>query len=258
MRASRSPAASAGRMLPDEEVTPSTVTSLKAQRAILRQRTLFEFCPPTEGPQHERGLPKNRADFEESAQHSLPWGDHVKSGTQVDETGIFRVLSHNVNGLSPANNHADVVQLAIAMAEKSVSLFALQETNRNFERRSMVDSFHRVIRSHSTHHHGAVSSAKLQWPHDYQPGGTAVSIRNQWATRFLEKGADTLGRWSWITVAGRGTRKITFISAYRVCDGAKEASITSRTVRAQQEWMYADRGHSSIDLRKQFVDDIII
>ena len=52
--------------------------------------------------------------------------------------------------------------------------------------------------------------------------------------------------------------KITFISAYRVCDGAKEASITSRTVRAQQEYMYADRGHSSIDLRRQIVDDMIV
>jgi hypothetical protein len=67
-----------------------------------------------------------------------------------------------------------------------------------------------------------------------------------------------MGRWSWLTIARRGTQKITFISAYRVSDGAKEASITSRTVRAQQEWMYADRGHSLINLRQQFVADIII
>ena len=30
-------------MLPDKEVTESTVTSLQAQRATLRQRTLFEY-----------------------------------------------------------------------------------------------------------------------------------------------------------------------------------------------------------------------
>jgi hypothetical protein len=98
----------------------------------------------------------------------------------------------------------------------------------------------------------------LQWPQDYQPGGTAVSIRNQWATRFLSKGSDVYGRWSWLTVAGRGTRKITFISAYQVCDGAAEAAITARTIRAQQEWMYADRGFSTVNLRKQFVTDIIM
>ena len=112
----------------------------------------------------------------------------------------------------------------------------------------MLDSFHNVIRGISSHHHGVVSSAKLQLPTDYQPGGTAVSVRDKWASRFLTKGSDDLGRWSWITLTGRGTTKITFISGYRVCDGASESSITSRTVRSQQEWTYADRGLPQVDL----------
>ena len=248
----------AGRRLPDEEVAPSTVSNLAKLSARLRQRTLFEYVPSVEGPKHERGLSKEKTEFICLPQHTLPWGDHVISGTEVNTNGVFRLISHNVNGLSTANNHADVVHMASSMAEKSVALFGLQETNRNFERPAMVDTFHRVIRSFSTHHHGAVSSAKLQWPCDYQPGGTAVSIRNQWATRFLERGADVYGRWSWLTLAGRGTTKISFISAYRVCDGASEASITSKTVRAQQEWMYADRGKSSINLRTQFVSDMTV
>ena len=98
------------------------------------------------------------------------------SGQQVTENGIFRLVSHNVNGLLPANIHIDVVDMAKAMEEKEVAIFGLQETNQNFERPSMVDSFHRVIRGTSTHHHGVVSSAKLQWPQDYQPGGTSISI----------------------------------------------------------------------------------
>ena len=118
-------------MLPDEEFTESTVTSLQAQRATLRQQTLFEYGLPTEGSHHERGLPKVQADFEESEQHSLPWGDHVISEEQGDESGIFRVISHNVNGLSSVSEHADVVHMATAMAEKRVSLFGIQETNRN-------------------------------------------------------------------------------------------------------------------------------
>jgi exonuclease III len=118
------------------------------------------------------------------------------------DSGIFRIVSHNVNGLSLANDNADVVHMAVSMADKEVAIFGLQETNRNFERPSMVESFHRVIRNTSTHHNGAVSSAKLQWPQDYQPGGTAVSICNQWATRFLSKGSDGYGRWSWLTVVG--------------------------------------------------------
>ena len=166
----------AGRKLPDEEVIPSSVSMLQSKKAKLRQRTLFEYNLPTTGPNHERGLPKERAEFDCPLQHSTPWGDTIVSGQTVIENGIFRLISHNVNGLSPTNNHIDVVDMARAMSEKEVAIFGLQETNRNFERPSMVDSFHRVIRGTSTHHHGVVSSAKLQWPQDYQPGGTAISI----------------------------------------------------------------------------------
>jgi hypothetical protein len=112
---------------------------------MLRQKTLFEYGLPTEGPKHERGLPKYRAEFANPRQQSTPWGDTIVSGQQVIETRIFRLISHNVNGLLPANNHIDVVDMAKAMAEKEVAIFGLQETNRNFERSSMVDSFHWVI-----------------------------------------------------------------------------------------------------------------
>jgi hypothetical protein len=147
-----------------------------------------------------------------------------------------------------------VLHFAHAIADKAVAVFGIQETNQNFERQHILTSFHRIISKVSTHHQGAVSSAKMQWPQDYQPGGTAVSIRNKWAARYLEKGSDDLGRWSWLTIAGQGTTKITFLTAYRVRDGAAEAPITARTVRGQQEWMYADRGYATINLRQQFVN----
>jgi hypothetical protein len=41
------------------------------------------------------------------------------------------------------------------------------------------------------HHRGAVSSAVVM-ALDVPTGGTAVSVRNKWATRFLAKGADPL------------------------------------------------------------------
>jgi hypothetical protein len=167
-----------GRTLPDEEVTLSVVSLLESRRAMLRQRTLFEYGMPTTGLQHERGLPKVRTEFESSPQNSIPWGDPIISGRQVLDSGIFRLVSHNVNGLSPANDNADVVNMAASMADKEVAIFGLQETNRNFEQPSMVESFHRVIRNTSTHHNGAVSSAKLQWPQDYQP----MALRYRFAT----------------------------------------------------------------------------
>ena len=147
---------------------------------------------------------------------------------------------------------------AATIQDKAVSLFGIQETNCNFERPAMVSSFHDVLRGVSKQHKGAVSSAKLQWPSNYQPGGTAISVRNQWATRLLDKGSDDLGRWSWLTLAGRGNTRITCISGYRVCDGVLSAPITARTSRAQQAWMNADRGEAQVNLRDKFMSDLTV
>ena len=82
----------AGRTLLDEEVTPSSVSMLASKKAMLRQKTLFEYGLPTTGPNHERGLPKEREEFECPIQHSTPWGDNIVSGQQVAENGIFRLV----------------------------------------------------------------------------------------------------------------------------------------------------------------------
>ena len=214
----------AGRPLPDEEVGETSVSNLTQMRARLRQRTLHEYSNPVqpldESTNQQGRSPLSRTDIGVDHLASIPWGDPVVSKQEVEETDTFRIISHNVNGLSTADQQADVLHFANAIADKAVALFGIQETNRNFERQQMLTSFHRVITQVSTHHHGVVSLARMQWPQDYQPGGTAVSIRNKWATRYLGKGSDDLGRWSWLTIAGQGTTMITFISAYRVCNGA--------------------------------------
>ena len=187
----------------------------QSEPGSLRQQTLFRYAVPSSTGRTYRlessgnttvAAPRTPAVINElsSQQHSVLWGDNHVSGDRVDTKGFFRVLSHNVNGLSTTDDNASVRSFAAAMREKSVSLFVIQETNRNFERPLMISSFYDVIRGVSTQHKGVVSSAKLKWPTNYQLGGTAVSVRNQWATRLLDKGSDDLGRWSWLTLAGRG------------------------------------------------------
>ena len=100
------------------------------------------------------GLSKAKPRFKSPPQHSVPWGGHIISGTEVDDGGIFRIVSHNVDGLSLADNNADMVHMAASMADIAVALFGLQETNRNFERQRMADSYHQAVRRVSTHYHG--------------------------------------------------------------------------------------------------------
>ena len=140
--------------------------------------------------------------------------------------------------------------------EKECATVAITEPNRNFDMPKMRADYINTMRNASMHHQTALGSAQMGWPNNYQPGGNAISVRNKWATRFIEKGSDAMGRWSHTTLTGKGTTRVTFIVAYRVCDGGNEAPITSRTIRAQQEWIYATQGKTKVNLRKQCMIDL--
>jgi hypothetical protein len=179
---SRPPAQVAGRPLPDEEVTASTV-SLLVKKDVLRQRKIFEFGVHSREPNNRNGFSTEQLERDAfSPVNSVIWGDPHKSGEEVKAHGLFRVLSHNVNSLSTFNNNENVRRFAASMKDKSVAVFGLQETNRNFQHQSLVDSFHRIISGASSQHKGAVASAQIGWQSHYQPGGTAVSVRDEWAT----------------------------------------------------------------------------
>ena len=126
----------AGQPLPDDIDNQSTVIKLKARGRRLTQRTLFQFG--TADIRASNGQSKRTQDFPTSMQDSIPWGDHQVSGKKATENGYFRVLSHNVNGLSKANSQVDVTDFARAIADKAVGLFGIQETNRNFQRPHML------------------------------------------------------------------------------------------------------------------------
>ena len=198
-------------LIPSQVVGNNTIGSLQQQR-------LSQYFGS--GGTRAHPISSNSAAAGSQQQSSVPWGDYHLPGKAVTAVRLFRVYSQNVNGLSTANGNLEVQELAQSLAMKSVAVAGIQETNRNFERTNVAQSFHSCFRHTSTHHQGSVSSAQLHFQSDYQPGGTAVMALNKWATRFLSKGSDVSGRWSWLTLVGSGTLKITFISAYRVCDGA--------------------------------------
>ena len=119
----------AGRLQLDEEVTTSSESRPHQQGGRLRQTNLFQFG--SSATKHWRS--KKASDFTSAPHDSIPWGDILISGQEVLDSGIFWVLSRNVNGLSKACHQADVLNFARAMKDKAVSLFGIQETNRNFE-----------------------------------------------------------------------------------------------------------------------------
>lgn len=91
----------------------------------------------------------------------------------------------------------------------------------------------------------------------YQPGGTATVLCNNWTSCLITNGEDPLGlgRWSFITLRGKGTKKVTIITAYN-------ASLTygDRTNNRQQRVLshlhIAHKQHISANPRRQFILDL--
>jgi hypothetical protein len=50
----------------------------------------------------------------------------------------------------------------------------------------------------------------------YQPGGTATVICENWTSRVIDRGEDPLGlgRWTFVTLRGKGSKKLTVVTAY--------------------------------------------
>ena len=92
----------AGRPIPEEEETPSRTSALAPRGRRLTQRTLFQYG--TKAARSQQGKSKRSQDYSLTTQESLPWGDYHASGREAKEKGYFRILSHNVNGLSKANH----------------------------------------------------------------------------------------------------------------------------------------------------------
>ena len=83
-------------------------------------------------------------------------------------------------------------------------------------------------------------------------GGTVTMASGRWIPRKVKSGADSKGRWSYITLKGKGTRKVTFITAYRVC---QQKSIGTCTISKQQQNDFIESGEFGVNLRKRLITE---
>ena len=88
----------------------------------------------------------------------------------------------------------------------------------------------------------------------YKRGGTLTIARGNWAGRVIQKGQDTLGRWSYITLLGKGGKKLKIITTYRVCK--KNHNNGECTIRAQQERDLLESRKKLLDPRDELLKDL--
>eukprot|EP00957_Ditylum_brightwellii_P177657 13532161-Ditylum_brightwellii.AAC.1 len=67
-------------------------------------------------------------------------------------------------------------------------------------------------------------------------------------------GADQFGQWSYVTLSGKNKRKVTVVTAYRVCKNSL-ATAEENTCQMQQWRSLRKQGVEVPDPRKQFMTD---
>jgi hypothetical protein len=166
-------------------------------------------------------------------------------------------MYQNQNGIKMENDLSELRQTGALVAAYQVDMLCLAETNLDWEAREVKSKVTQVLRKYRKSSKVATSSSSWSNDTSYLPGGTLTLAGNPWSTRATT-GSDTsgMGRWSEATINGK-KKKVTFITAYRVCQ-KKGAQAGSKTAYWQQCCIMRSRGkpNDQIDPRNIMLEDL--
>jgi hypothetical protein len=166
-------------------------------------------------------------------ENELPlWGHSLET---IDPDKTLRIILQNPNGIKTNLSDHDFHFSLSTCHQIGAGILCLAETNTNWNMLSQPSNTHRIMRKVWTTSNLQVSQGKESFKSSYQPGGTLTAIVGRWTSRVISKGVDPhgLGRWSYITIRGKGDKIITVITGYRVCSSTL-GSIGEKTAYKQQ------------------------
>jgi hypothetical protein len=181
---------------------------------------------------------------------------------EIDTSKIFRVLLQNPNGIRPYEKDLDFHYSLSKCSALGIGAISIAETKLNWSGLSshkMRQWFHQTWQFSSL----STSQASERFSSYYQPGGSLTAIVDRRTPKVLEKGEDPygLGRWSYITLRGKNSMKITIITAYRV-NQKTPSSAGPKTAFMQQygaiqtELLKQNIVNHSPDPHRQFILDL--
>ena len=165
---------------------------------------------------------------------------------------VLRAAFQNINGITTDNFiGAEEVE---AMDHLGIDLLGLIETNINWsiDRRLQLSA---MIKLKFNDGRFVTSSMKAPSETSYLPGGTAMITRGHNCGRVYRRGADPLGRFTWMALRGRNNTGLLVITGYRVCQNS--GTTAGPDTAYMREWeALREEGDTSPDPRKAILDAI--
>jgi hypothetical protein len=169
---------------------------------------------------------------------------------------VMRFYHQNIRGAKSYSNWNKWKDGMNWMAENKVSIALLAETNTTWTFKNKQDAENAAKQSTGSAILSACSSTDQRMT-DYQPGGTACILFNQWTGHNTEKitDKDGMGRWSGFKLRGKNKMTIIVLSAYRPTRSGDVGDYTSYS----QQWRILRKNHQDMDPkpRETFMSDLI-
>ena len=153
-------------------------------------------------------------------QDSCMWGDDINYSStwpKVNPKGHLRIMFYNVHGVSYKNNYFEMDMIMQMGGQMQADVMLLSEINLNLHQAKVRGKLRESIRGYDKY-------AKVQMAYppdppftrsDFNMGGNMVIVQGGLSGRCGEQGADTFGRWSWISIKGQ-SNNLVIISGYKV------------------------------------------
>jgi len=141
------------------------------------------------------------------------WGHSLEV---IDTSTIFKVFLQNPNSFPVhRNNHLLMLDLQTCY-QYGAGALCFPETNTNWNQEGQLSTIYQFFRNTWQSSVLQPSQTPDHFLSTYQPGGTLTAICDNWVSRVFARGEDPfgLGRWSYVTLRGKSSVKVTIVTAY--------------------------------------------
>jgi hypothetical protein len=176
----------------------------------------------------------------------------------IDECATLRHVGGNANGIRSHPKDAGMISLCSNLRGLQAGSVSIRETNVEWQKYGWRENTYQTLRKPFGDARVEFSTSKAKLEGRYKPGGTATAALGAWTHRVVDAGSDATGcvRWSYITYGGKGGKRLTYITVYRVCDQTDPGDTTAW--QQQYNIQYEDESAriGNIDPHKQTLVDL--
>jgi hypothetical protein len=166
------------------------------------------FTAPTPGYTHKENLQQQQNELQNA---------HVGDILAKKPEHISRVYVQNQHGINIKNNGHQFKELCEDTRLIQADLRGIVEHNLDTTNAEVRRSCTDIAKQTFPHHILEMTSSSIAYKTPYKPGGTMILATEGITGRVTQQTSDTLGRWTYLQMAGRNGRILNFITAYQVC-----------------------------------------